>query len=90
MATLITMNVIRGQTSLDTFKPKVHIERLVRIPGLQVHFTLPNRATEVSALLPGERLYDLGWRQNLRLLTSQQLLSSQSIHKKWVRISVTN
>ncbi|KZP21075.1 hypothetical protein FIBSPDRAFT_826201 [Athelia psychrophila] len=84
MAILITLNVLRGQTSLDTFKPKGRTDKLVRIPGLDTHGSAAAGVFEVSALLPGDRLYDLGWRENWKLLASQELLSSRNTHKSGV------
>lgn len=86
MAVLITRNVLRGQTSLDTFASAGRRDRLVRIPGLTAETGPRAKIMDVSPLLPGERLYDLGWSMNLRQLSSQQLLSGQNMHQRYVLI----
>jgi len=91
LAILVTLNVLRGETSLDTYRPSRQRQNsdkpyntLVCIPGqgavaqngLQTDF-LP--VSNVYHVFPGERLYDLGWFRNLKQLVSQPLFHDKTV-----------
>lgn len=87
MAALITWNILRGQTSLDTFKPSRGRSKpgLVCIPEQG-----PNPAStpsfSVFQLTPGERLYDLGWSRNLVNIFSRPLFRDKTSAQRSVGI----
>ncbi|KIM90581.1 hypothetical protein PILCRDRAFT_812340 [Piloderma croceum F 1598] len=82
LAALITWNVLRGQTSLDTYRPSQRkanpgkpYDTLVCIPDQAVvaQSRLQPDTLTVSRVFPGERLYDLGWSRNLKRVACQSL-----------------
>jgi palmitoyltransferase len=104
LAVLITWNVLRGQTSLDTYRPSRRTlnsskpyDTLVCIPGqesaapTQTDTSKPN----VYQVFPGERLYDLGWFRNVKQVASQPLFCDslarhRSVDLKYLEFDISN
>lgn len=90
MAALITWNILRGQTSLDTFKPSRRrskpdqpYDTLVCIPE-QGSNPADIHSVSVFHLTPGERLYDLGWSRNLMEVFSRPFFRDKTTGQRSV------
>jgi len=98
LAVVITWNVFRGQTSLDTYRPS----KLRGSPGRPSDILIcvpsqdgmPQSAIRTATLListvyhviPGERLYDLGWSRNFEQMASQPLFRDSVIGQSGIYI----
>jgi len=95
LAVLVSWNSLRGQTSLDTYRPprqrsKLNkpYDTLVCIPDqIGIAHSQSGLQTDTPCIanvyhvFPGERLYDLGWYRNLKQVESQFLFCDNALHK---------
>jgi hypothetical protein len=75
MGVMITRNLLAGKTTLDAIRGRRH-NVFVCIPS-------GRKAAVVSEILPEERIYDLGWKTNLKRIFQQSLLRDASQQRRY-------